>query len=801
MVFTFQGHDNGESSILEHYSRKDRVRRALTAFMAYQSGYLSQYGLSISAINSRVDETEQQFFSDIPAPRRVALRPFDTQFGLTEKEVIRIDAEVLRRGHHIPPINSQVVQQFPAPLTILVNEGSPQAFSEQYTDYADFHHWLTNEMAFVVEGYPEVLTDCMKQMWRTFGVLINDNMRVRLIGEAFIPPDVFLSGNVPELSINDVLSTSAYDGRLVTITGQVLEMGDVRKRPIRIAWKCMVGNCGMLSFTTPDPFEDENKKPDECSICQAGNSDSTIKASFVQDGAPNTTFITYQRLMARQTDTQMTTPPQMLMELRGLQVFSVNQGEDVAMTGIFRTVSDPRSGNKMERIPLLFVTDVRTTSRDSVVEVTEVEELALRAWKEEHDFEEIIEMMTRATAPRVIGHRAAKQALILQAVGGYAGLSDGKRKFIHLLFMGDPGTAKTELKKFALSIHPASKEATGARTSIVGLIGGKSENQRLLGSSTTTLSPGMLALIPDGAIAAVDELHALGDPRIFSMLNDAMESGVVSVQMQMKGTIRTPTPVLGLANPMRGDNTKFDLTSGEPLLDQSGLPVSFASRFDVIICFLDRVDEARDEAIINGMLNSVNNTLNNPNAVFPITDGYNKYLQLSRQVAPQDQPLSEDAVKKISKIFIKARQGSAGGATVNFRWGAALARLACAAARLDLSSQVQTRHVDFAHKVLSESLTTTDPDMVVEGGSGLSTLQTERYEYFKVQVDEYFLSRNSAIGDRDGLHEFVRTKWDKDPVDMPKPSNVEMDLHLDRWAKESIAGVKLAPKRIEYLLL
>ena len=798
MTFAFQTPDVG---IHEHYSRRDRVRRALTAFMAFQSGYLAQHGISVAVINSRVDETEEQFFSDIPAPRRVALRPFDTQFGLTECEAIRIDGEILRRGNHIPPVNSEVVQNFPAPFTIIVNENSPKAFSEQYADYEDFRHWLTNEMAYVVESYPEVLTDWMKNMWRTFGVIINEDMRLRLIGEAFIPPDVFISSDVPEISINEALSTSSYDGRLVTITGQVLEMGDVRKRPIRIAWKCMIENCGYLSYTTPDPFEDENKPPECCSQCQAGSAESNSKASFVQDGAPNTTFITYQRLMARQTDTQMTTPPQMLMELRGMQVFSVNQGEDVAMTGIFRTVCDPRSGNKMERIPLLFITDVRTTSRDTVVEVTEVEELALRAWKEEYDFGELVKLMTRATAPRVMGHLGAKQSLILQAIGGYSGLSDGKRKFIHVLFMGDPGTAKTELKKFALSIHPASKEATGARTSIVGLIGGKSENQRLLGSSTTTLSPGMLALIPDGAIAAVDELHALGDARIFSMLNDAMESGIVSVQMQMKGTIRTPTPVLGLANPMRGDNTKFDTTSSEPLLDQSGLPVSFASRFDVIICFLDKPDVTRDNAIINLMLNSVNNTLNNPYAVFPISDGYNKYLQLCRQVTPEDQPLSEEAVEKISKIFVKARNINSGGATVNFRWGAALTRLACAAAKLDLSGIVLERHVDFAHQVLNESLTTTDPDMVIEGGSGLSKGQTKRYEDFKFHVDEYFKSRKTAVGDRDGLYAFVKEHWKGDPVDNPVPTKSDMALWLERWEVESEPGVKIGTKRIEYMLL
>jgi DNA replicative helicase MCM subunit Mcm2 (Cdc46/Mcm family) len=164
--------------------------------------------------------------------------------------------------------------------------------------------------------------------------------------------------------------------------------------------------------------------------------------------------------------------------------------------------------------------------------------------------------------------------------------------------------------------------------------------------------------------------------------------------------------------------------------------------------------------------------------------------------------LSEEAVEKISKIFVKARMPTnSGGATVNFRWGAALTRLACAAAKLDLSGKVLERHVDFAHQVLNESLTTTDPDMVIEGGSGLSKEQTKRFEDFKFHVDEYFKSRKTAVGDRDGLYAFVKEHWKVDPVDNPAPTESDMALWLSRWETESEPGVKVAPKRIEYMLL
>ena len=65
------------------------------------------------------------------------------------------------------------------------------------------------------------------------------------------------------------------------------------------------------------------------------------------------------------------------------------------------------------------------------------------------------------------------------------------------------------------------------------------------------------------------------------------------------------------------------------------------------------------------------------------------------------------------------------GATVNFRWGAALQRLSCAVARLDLSSSVNKEHIDYAHSILVESLTTKEPNMVNEGGTGLGQEQSK----------------------------------------------------------------------------
>lgn len=787
MVFSFQ-QGEGNHTELSQFNRKTRVARALTAFMSYHSGYLDQYGVGVGEVDARAHEAIQTYTTveDISDSRAESALSFNTQFSQTGIEAIRMDSHVLERAIHLPPVNSQQVINFPAPCSIQISEVPNVTIT--YDNYEAFHQ-AYRDLALCVRYYPEIVLDGIKyDMWRTFGPLINPDMAIRLEGEAFIPPEIRISGADESLSINEILCSQGHDGHLTTVVGQVLEMGDARKRAIRIAWKCQNPACGCLTPRIVDPFEYTESKPRECEYCGWGSADSTNKAEFIQDGAPNTTFITYQRLMLRQTDTQMTTPPQLLVEVRGTHVHSMNQGEDVAITGIFRTIED-KNGSKVERLPLLYGTDLTRTSQDSVVVVTDPEEAILRAWKEDEGFEKIMSYLTTATASHVIGHSVEKTALVIQSVGSYRNLPDGKRPFIHVLFIGDPGTAKTELLKFATSVpHPGSKIASGPRSSIRGLIGGKSENQRLLGSSQTTLSPGLLALIPEGAIAGIDELHALGDDKTFQYLNDALESGIVHVEMQMRGTIRTPTPVLGCANPRKGDNTKFDMDSGEAFLEQAGLPNNFTTRFDLIFPFFDRVDEDQDEAIFTGMVGSMNRSTQDPNESFPIPEGYRKYLQLARQVEAAEEVWSSASKNHAVKIGVRVRtQSKLAGASVSKRWMASLVRMSNAVARIDLSTVVEKRHIDFAYGILAESLTTKEPNMVNEGGNMLSAAQTVVYDELMRLLDDWdtYELLQTNFGLKDDAFDYVTKNWALDAGENPCPDKRTFDTMCDTLVKQN----------------
>lgn len=778
---------------IQPMNREDRAQRAVVAFMAYHSGFLQDYGFTRDYVDTRANNAIEQYVNseNIPRQRAISCMSFDSYFSEIGTEAICMDRGVLQRALHLPLPNSSESANIPSPLTIQVGQpGLASSDVVTFADYSDFRNAYM-ELGICITNFPnEVIEQLKATVWQTFGSIINADMALRLaLGtDSFAPPEIRMSGIDDEMSINDLICSTQQDGRLVKIVGQVLEMGDARKRAIKIAWKCKVDNCGGLVNTFPDFFEDSEIKPDNCPHCGAGMQGNP-RTAWVQDGAPNSSFITFQRLMLRQTNTQMTTPPTLLVEVRGTHVHAMNQGEDVVITGIFGTHVD-KTGGKNERMCVLHATDLTRTSQDSVIEVNDTERHALAAWKEEHSLDEIMEILTRVTAPHVIGHTREKQALLLQAVGSYSGLPDGKRPFVHVLLIGDPGTAKSQLLNFACrngNMHPGSNMATGARSSIPGLIGGKSENQRLLGASRTSLSPGMLALIPPGAIAGIDEMHALGDQNVFTALNDAMETGQVSVQMQMKGTIQTNTPILACANPKGGDNSRFDLYSGIPLIEQARLPVSFVSRFDLIFVFLDVVNDERDASIMEGMTAGMNHSEVDPNELFPVQDGYRKYLQLCRDVQAAPVLFDDEATKHLTDIFVKTRQNRVNGATVNFRWGAALQRLSCAVARLDLSSSVNKEHIDYAHSILVESLTTKEPNMVNEGGTGLGQEQSKVMDEIMRLLEDWSIMElgQKEFGDKKDAYAYVKKFWQLDSADYACPEERDFDTFLTTLSKQN----------------
>ena len=172
---------------------------------------------------------------------------------------------------------------------------------------------------------------------------------------------------------------------------------------------------------------------------------------------------------------------------------------------------------------------------------------------------------------------------------------------------------------------------------------------------------------------------------------------------------------------------------------------------------------------------------NDPYAAFPIPDGYKKYLQLARDTVAAEVIWPNDVIEHAKQINHKARQNSVGGARVSKRWGATLLRASNAVARLDLSSTVTKKHIDFAYSILAESLTTKEPGMVGEATSGLSLAQSVVYDEVERLLTDWAIYElgEKDMGKKNDAHDYVYKNWDLDIADYPQPTLKDFDKMLD----------------------
>ena len=141
---------------------------------------------------------------------------------------------------------------------------------------------------------------------------------------------------------------------------------------------------------------------------------------------------------------------------------------------------------------------------------------------------EIYEKIKNSIAPSIFGYDDVKEALALQLVSGFEKkLPDGARirGDIHILLVGDPGIAKSQLLRYMTKISPRGIYTSGKSTTSAGLTATAVKDE--LGDGRWTIEAGALVLADKG-IAAVDELDKM-DNEDKSSLHEAMEQQTISV--------------------------------------------------------------------------------------------------------------------------------------------------------------------------------------------------------------------------------------------------------------------------------
>ena len=230
--------------------------------------------------------------------------------------------------------------------------------------------------------------------------------------------------------------------------------------------------------------------------------------------------------------------------------------------------------------------------RDEIIEISQREDL--------------MRLMQQSIAPSIFATGVlhyVKRSLALQLFGGVRRVNPDRTRLrgdIHILLMGDPGVAKSQLLDYMSKLSPRGKLASGGGVSGAGLTAAAVRDA--FGDGRFALEAGILPL-SDRGLAAIDEFDKISEDDRRTM-HPAMEQQQIHVA---KGGITATLParcaILAAANPTDGRFSKRGPNqSVMRSYNETGPPPPLASRFDIIWMIRDEIRVEDDERIARHML-------------------------------------------------------------------------------------------------------------------------------------------------------------------------------------------------------
>ena len=521
------------------------------------------------------------------------------------------------------------------------------------------------------------------------------NPFIRVVG---LPPDRHRT--VRQLRADDI-------GLMIGIEGIVTKISGVRPRIYRAVFACI--SCGH-HLTLEQPNEQELIEPIECMLADGGCGRKKRETRFellTKDSEMiNNQFVEVQELPEGLSGGVQ---PQRLLGIAEHDLAGIlNPGDRVTVNGVL-FVRSQRKGGKDTPIFDIFLRIFSIERQNIPLEEIVISDQEKQFIRELAANDDVYNILTRSIAPSIFGMKNVKESLMLQLFGGVARKnSDGTRTRgdIHILLMGDPGVAKSQLLSYMSTISPRGRFTSGMSATAAGLTAAAVQDATADGR--WTLEAGALALA-DLGLAAIDEFDKMNEGDRSSM-HEAMEQQRISISKAgISATLRTRCAILAAANPKNG---RFESVSETPFTSQVNLGQPLLSRFDIIWLLTDAPNTDQDSLIANhivdkrvvgtsellieeGSASDPSRTSDTPNLsedeygdLLIEKDMIRKYVaHCKRNIHPD---LNTEARKELVDYYVKTRRDGGefkDSIAITARALEALARLAEASARIRLSEE------------------------------------------------------------------------------------------------------------------
>lgn len=459
---------------------------------------------------------------------------------------------------------------------------------------------------------------------------------------------------------------SKHVGQLVAVPGLIIQATDVRPMVISIVYECP--SCG--SHIPVIERDRKIKAPGQCSCGRKGH---------------------FRILEQTRSDTQKLLIQEDLDDLEGsvqpkrlyvflkddLTTYTLDKlhapGNRVSIIGIIREI-EPFGKNHKD-----------TAERELVIEannIVMIQEEFETMKINEHDKAEILTLAQKpnlkqeliaSVAPNIEGHEILKEGILLSMVGGVGVNSESmhKRGSIHMLMLGDPGTAKSQLLHSAFKIAPKGRMA-GTGSTGVGLTASVRQDQ-LLGQ--WVLEAGDLVLADKGVLFW-DEADKLPEDDAKKLHEALSDEKVYISKANIHTTLNARTTVIAAANPKFGIFNEM-----ESIASQFPLSPSMMDRFDLTFVLKDRPEREKDRRVIQRIFESKKLK---GNFETPIGQKLlKKFLAYAKQNVHPSLPCEVE--DDIMNFFVELRNQGYGDRAISNRVADAVVKLTEAQAKLRLA--------------------------------------------------------------------------------------------------------------------
>ena len=355
--------------------------------------------------------------------------------------------------------------------------------------------WLADAPRDMLDLLDEAITRHTLMLFPSYGA-IKEDIHVRIADIPIVD------------SLRDLRRT--HLDHLVKVQGVVTRRGEVYPKLQIAYYRCQNKECraleGPIRVEGVGQGAETLMMPEECPHCEGTHFKLDTNLSV---------YTNLQRINLQETPGSV--PPGRVP--RQKEVFLMHDlidvarpGEEIEVTGVYEQRYD--SGLTLKSgFPVFstFLMANHVRKREDASAAANLQESDVRAILELAKDPKIGERIVKSIAPSIFGHEDCKMALAMSLFGGVPKNVNDKHRIrgdCNVLLLGDPGTAKSQLLKYAEATAPRAVYSTGKGASAVGLTAGVHKDPV---TREWTLEGGALVLADKG-VALIDEFDKSKSP-------------------------------------------------------------------------------------------------------------------------------------------------------------------------------------------------------------------------------------------------------------------------------------------------